>query len=89
MKRVVKLIRKASRAKRIPDMAKAKFDTIVYSCANVSKVNNSLSYIIRRSGAFGVPVIEPIQRPDVVILSESADCVVVKDGKIYELKTWS
>ena len=89
MKRIIRLIRKANRAKRVKDLAQTKFDTVVYSCANVSRSNNSLSFVISRTGAFGVPKIEPIQRPDVVILSESNDCVVIKDGKIYELKTWS
>ena len=88
MKRVIRMIGKNARAKRVADLAKNKFDTAVFSCANVSRINNSLAFIIRRSGAFGVPVIEPIQRPDVVVMTETTNAVVVKDGKIFELKTW-
>lgn len=75
------------RAMRISNFEHTKFDTVVFSCANLSRVNNSLAFVIRRSGAFGVPVVESIPRPDVVEIAETDNCVIVKDGKTYELKS--
>ena len=88
MKRLFEILRMTRRAMRISDFAHTKFDTVVFSCANLSRVNNSLAFVVRRSGVFGVPVVESIPRPDVVALKETDDCVIVKDGKTYELKAW-
>ena len=76
------------RARRVTDIGKAKYDCAVYSCANVSRINNLLAFQVRRDGPFGDPVIKQIPRPDIVVLGETSDCVVIKDGRIYELKTW-
>ena len=84
----MKQIIKAYRAKRILGIANAQYDAVVCSCANVSRVNHALAFVVRRSGAFGFPSVEPIPRPDVVLVEENKQYVVVKDGKIFELKTW-
>lgn len=84
MKRIIKLIR----AKRISDFAKSEYDAAIFSCANVSRINNSLSFVICKIGAFGFPSVEPIQRPAVLSIAENNHCVVIKDGNIFELKTW-
>ena len=61
------------------------FDGIVHNCCRVSAANNNLAFAIHRVGVFGGPVIEQIARPDDVKLSESDDCVIVKDGYVYHL----
>lgn len=62
------------------------FDGVVHNCCRVSASNHKLAFVVRRTGVFGGPVIELIDRPDNVQLSEYDDCVVIKDGKVYELK---
>ena len=84
MKQVIKLIR----AKRISEMAKSKYNSVVYSCANVSRVNTSLSFMVVKIGPFGFPQVHTIKRPDVLSIAENNPCVVVRDGRIYELQTW-
>lgn len=61
------------------------FDGIVHNCCRISAANNALAFAIHRVGVFGGPVIEQIERPDPVKLSESDDCVIVKDGFVYHL----
>lgn len=73
------------RAKKITDLARTAFWSAVYACQTVSHFNTGLSFIIRRVGAFGFPEIEIIPRPADVMLHESVDCIVVKDGYYYEL----
>lgn len=62
------------------------FDGIVHNCCRVSANNNDLAFAIHRVGVFGGPVIEQIARPENVSLSETDDCVIVKDGQVYQLK---
>ena len=85
MKRVYRLIRKLLRAQRIAAISQEAFSRAIRSCANVSDCNRALSYVIHRRGAFGSPEIEQIDRPDVVVMSEDCDYVVVKDGAIFEM----
>ncbi len=73
---------------RITKEANAKFDSAVRACANISWNNNSLAYIVSHIGPFGGPVVEQIERPDVVVISETDNYIVVKDGKIYKLTKW-
>ena len=65
--------------------AEASFAGAVHNCCRVSANNHSLAFAIHRS-VKGYPRIEQIKRPDVVALCESDDCVVVKDGYMFELK---
>ena len=65
--------------------AEASFAGAVHNCCRVSANNHSLAFAIHRS-VKGYPRIERIKRPDEVALCESDDCVVVKDGRVYELK---
>ena len=88
MKQAIKTISTLIRARRVTDIGKAKYDCAVVGCADVSRINNSLAFKVRRDGPFGNPVIEQIPRPDRVVLGETSDCVVIKDGRIYELITW-
>lgn len=64
--------------------AAAKFAGVVHNCCNVSANNHSISFAVRRS-VFGFPMLEKIDRPQAVQLSEHDDCVIVKDGYVYEL----
>lgn len=85
MKTLLSKIRSAIRARRIKINADDHYNTAVYSCARVSKANNNLCFVIRRAGIFGGPLIETIRRPEIVVLTESDNCLIIKDGKIYEL----
>ena len=62
-------------------------DGIVHNCCRVSAANKELAFVVHRVGVFGGPVIEQIARPENVQISETDDCVVVKDGRVYQL-TW-
>ena len=62
------------------------YDAMVHNCCRVSAANNSLSFAVHHRGIFGGPVIEQITRPEIVQLSETDDCVIVKDGQVYQLK---
>lgn len=73
---------------RISRIARDSFNRAAYSCANVSRVNRSLAFVIDRITAFDFPEIQQIKRPDNVVITEKSNCVVVKDGSIYELTTW-
>ena len=70
---------------RISRIARDSFNRAAYSCANVSRVNRSLAFVIDRITAFDFPQIQQIKRPDNVVITEKSNCVVVKDGSIYEL----
>lgn len=85
MKRIMNRTKANRRAKKITDLARTAFWSAVYACQTVSHFNTGLSFIIRRVGAFGFPEIEIIPRPADVMLHESVDCIVVKDGYYYEL----
>lgn len=63
----------------------AMFDGIVHNCCRVSGNNHQLAFVIHRS-VKGYPRVESLRRPDIVQLSETDDCVIVKDGYMYELK---
>lgn len=74
------------RAKSLKANTGRYFDGIVHNCCRLSAANNTLAFAIHRVGVFGGPVIEQITRPDSVQLSETDDCVIVKDGQVYQLK---
>lgn len=63
----------------------AMFDGVVHNCCKVSSNNHQLAFVIHRS-VKGYPRVESLRRPDIVQLSETDDCVIVKDGYMYELK---
>ena len=81
----MKRIRAYYRAKSMKANTGRYFDGIVHNCCRVSANNNDLAFAIHRVGVFGGPVIEQIQRPENVSLSETDDCVIVKDGFVYHL----
>lgn len=85
MKTICSKIRSSIRARRIKISAEEHYNTAVYSCARVSRTNNNLCFIIRRAGVFGGPLIEPIKRPEIVVVTENDNCIIIKDGSIYEL----
>ena len=60
------------------------FDGVVHNCCKVSANNHNLSYVVYKS-VQGYPRVESIDRPEVVELSELDNCVIVKDGYVYEL----
>lgn len=62
------------------------YDAIVRHCCGVTKVNKDIAFAIYRVGVFKGPVVEQIRKPDNIELSEKNDCVIVKDGYVYELK---
>ena len=85
MIRGIRFIRKIARAMRITKEANEKFDSAVRACANVSWNNGELAFIVSHNGPFGFPVVEQIDRPDVVCISEIDNFVVIKDGKVYKI----
>ena len=74
-----------SRAKSLYEAASRDFNLAVYSCVNISRVNNRLCFAVKHEGLFGGPSIMAIDRPDMVCLSDRFNGVIVKDGRIYEL----
>ena len=60
------------------------FNGVVHNCCKVTANNHKVAFAIRRS-VFGFPMAEQIDRPNDVMLHEKSDCVVVKDGYVYEL----
>ena len=62
----------------------AMFDGAVHNCCKVSDNNHQLAFVVHRS-VKGYPRVESLRRPDIVQLSENDDCVIVKDGYVYEL----
>lgn len=79
---------KKSRERRRMDYLRAEckrmFNGVVHNCCNVSANNHDLAFVIRRS-VLGYPMVEQIARPRNVSLSETDNCVIVKDGYAYEL----
>lgn len=75
-----------NRARRTKKEAELYYEGAVHNCARVSAVNKTLAFAVHRVGVFGGPVIERIERPNIVELSETDRCVIVKDGLAYELK---
>ena len=73
------------RAKCAKADAQRYYDATAYHLAKVSNINHNLSYIVHKVGIFGGPQIEPIERLDNVNISENDDCVIIKDGYVYEL----
>ena len=73
------------RAKAIKREAEMYFHAQVHHCCRVSANNHDIAYLIDRVGIFNGPKVELITRPNEVILSEFEDCVIVKDGYVYEM----
>ena len=73
------------RAKAIKREAEMYFHAQVHHCCRVSANNHDIAYLIDRVGIFYGPKVELITRPNEVILSEFEDCVIVKDGYVYEM----
>ena len=63
----------------------AMFDGGVHNCCGVAANNHQLAFVFHRS-VKGYPRVESLRRPDIVQLSETDDCVIVKDGYVYELR---
>lgn len=61
-----------------------KFNGVLHKCCGISENNHKIAYVVHRS-VLGFPRIEQIERPQEVQLSETDDCVIVKDGVVYEL----
>lgn len=75
-----------NRARKVSKEAKLYFDGVVHNCSRVSRANHALAFAVHKVGIFGGPVIEQIRRPDCITLTEKSNCVIIKDGDIYELK---
>lgn len=69
----------------IKDEAPRLFDGAVHHCARLSALNRSLAFIVIRVKPFGGPKVERIDRPRVISLSEADECIVVRDGHVFEL----
>ena len=85
MKWLFRALKARRRAGRVAGKGRDAFAGAVYGCQLVSHYNNKLAFVVRRAGAFGTPEIESTPRPDIVVIGETDNCVVVKDGFIYEL----
>ena len=62
------------------------FDGMVHHFCKVTAATPTLAFVIRRKGIFRGPVADQIEKPQNVTLSETDDCVIIKDGYAYELK---
>lgn len=83
----MKCFRKIVEAKRLLYLkreASDKFAGVVHNCCNVSSNNHDIAFAVRRS-VLGYPMLEQIERPQEVQISEHDDCVIIKDGYVYEL----
>ena len=85
MKWLIRALKARRRAGRVAGKTRDAFSQAVYGCQLVSYYNNGIAFVVRRVGAFGRPGICRIERPDDVIISETDDCAVVRDGFIYEM----
>ena len=74
------------RAKKASADARSRYYGAVHCCRQLSLLDNSFAFEIRQKGVFGSPDICQIRRPEYITISEYDDCVVIKDGKVYELK---
>lgn len=73
------------RAKRIRQSSWRYFDSAVYNCARVSANNKRLAFAIHHVGPFGGPSVKLIPRPDIVKIEDTMNCVIVRDGVVYEM----
>lgn len=80
----IRRIRQNKREEYLRAEAKRAFNGVIHNCCKVSANNHKVAYAIYRS-VFGFPRVEQIERPKNVDLSEKDDCVIVKDGYVYEL----
>lgn len=82
---IIHLLAIRIRAKEIARRARTYFDDVIEDCAGVSEANKSISFVVKRVGIFGGPKVIIIERPEIVTLNEKSNCVVIKDGYIYNL----
>ena len=85
MKRVIYTFILRQRAKDLYKAGRRAFDTAVYGCADVSRLNHIYCFAVKRVGLFGGPAILLMDRPDIVCLSEEFNGVIIKDGIVYEM----
>ena len=85
MKWLIRTLKARRRAGRVAGKTRDAFSQAVYGCQLVSYYNNGIAFVVNRDGIFGRPQICEIERPADVIISENDDCVVVRDGFIYEM----
>lgn len=85
MKRVIKSLYIRQRAKTLIMAGENNFSQAVCGCANVSRFNPNLCFIVERKAMFGNPIIQRIDRPKEIIIYEHLNGVIIKDGVIYEL----
>ena len=78
-------LRALLRLRHIKDVAPRLFDGAVHHCARLSALNRSLAFVVIRVKPFGGPKVERIDRPRVISLSETDECIVVRDGHVFEL----
>jgi len=60
------------------------FNATVYHCARVSRANPTIAFEIK-NGELGDGNPKIIDRPDVVVLSEDEDKVIVRDGMVWSI----
>lgn len=81
-----KTIKAKIRASSIKEIALNSYEDILSSCMKVTAVNHSLCFILRKRGIFGGPVIEVVEYPKEVVLSEFDTFVVIRRGIVYKLE---
>ena len=85
MKRLIYSIIVRQRAQRLAEVGKTNFGRAVSGCADVSRYNRALCFMVARVGPFGWPKVQWIERPSEVVMFERFNGVIVKDGRVYEL----
>ena len=80
----IKKVRNRKKLEYLKAEVRRKFDGVVHNCCKVSANNHKIAFVIYRS-VLGYPMLEQIDWRDNVVLSDKDNCVIVKDGYVYEL----
>ena len=74
------------RAKKIKAEANSLYFGMVHHCRRLSQLDHQFAFVVKHKGVFGGPDVCQIDRRDDLLISELNNCVVIKDGKVYELR---
>lgn len=85
MKRLIYSIIVRQRAQRLVEIGRSNFNRAVCGCADVSRYNPVLCFMVERVGPFGGPKIQWIERPSEVVIFERLNGVIVRDGCVFEM----
>lgn len=85
IKSLLRLGRVRWNTKKNTSDAKSCYDGMMYHCRKLSAYDHSYAFVFHRN-ALGWPIINQIERPEQIDLSDNDDKVVIRDGFIYSIK---